>query len=428
MRRFHSIAIPILALGLHVQAGQLQDWVREVVQNNPAVGSQQFAADAAQEGAKSLRSLEPPQVGIEFFQAPVAGFPNPFYKQQEVDWSIQQMLPFPGKRNAMARPEELRSQMLLMEKRTRQQRLVRQFKTTYWELWAIEERLRLNAQRLQNLSEIADIAKRQFERGMASQTDVLKAHSELASLRVDSATLSRNRKSMQAMLVSLMGRPSTKALDSIQAPNLQPTPEIQDLESRIDTGRPDVAGMKIASKMSLAMADASRKDLLPDFMVRGMYKQMVGMDRDFWSIMVGVTVPIAPWSSSGPGSAAKQRELESRRDQMEAQAMKNMALAEANAARNDVESSLAAVHAADSILIPQADLVWQSANSAYRNGKGDFLMLLDSYRMSLMARDERIMNAMKALQSMASLEEALGIEALDASPSSTISTTQGGSK
>ena len=147
------------------------------------------------------------RLGVEFFQTPVAGFPNPFYQQQEVDWSVQQMIPFPGKRAAMARPESLRGDMMLAEKRARQNRLVRQFTSGYWELWGIEERLRLDAQRIRILSEIADIAQRQLESGMAAQTEALRARSELTSLRLDSANLSRSRLSMQAMLLALMGRP-----------------------------------------------------------------------------------------------------------------------------------------------------------------------------------------------------------------------------
>lgn len=390
------------------QASQLQDWLTVAVSNNPSLASSQLSVDAAREGAASRKAWEPPQIGVELFQTPVAGFPNPFYRQQEIDWSVQQMIPFPGKKAAMARPEHLRSSMMLAEKRTRRNRLVRQFTVGYWELWGIEERLRLATQRIQILSEIADIARRQLEAGMASQTAALRAKSELTSLRVDSANLSRNRRSMQSMLLALMARPEDRGLDSVESPRLPASPVEQNLTVMIDSSRPDVVGMRISSEMSQAMADAAELEKLPDFMIRGMYKQMVGMERDYWSLMIGVTVPVAPWSVSGTNATVKQRKLEARRDLMDALAMKNMALSEAQTAMNELVEALASVKAADSALIPQADQAWRSANSAYRNGNGDFLMLLDSYRMSLMVREERIMAVMKAMQSQASLDEALG--------------------
>lgn len=394
------------------QASQLQDWLTAVVRNNPSLASSQLSAEAAREGATSRKAWDPPQVGVELFQTPVAGFPNPFYQQQEIDWSVQQMIPFPGKRAAMSRPENLRSSMMLAEKRARQNRLVRQFTQTYWELWGIEERLRLDAQRIQILSEIGDIAQRQLESGMASQTEVLRARSELTSLRVDSANLSRNRGSMHSMLLSLMARPEDRGLDSVESPRLPASPVEQDLMTTIDSSRPDVAGMRISSQMSQAMADAANFEKLPDFMIRGMYKQMLGMDRDYWSLMVGMTVPVAPWAVSGTNATVRQRKVEARRDQMEAMAMRNMAVYEARTAANELAGALASVNAADSVLIPQADLAWRSAYSSYRNGNGDFLMVLDSYRMSLMVREERIMAVMKAMQSNASLDEALGRNAL----------------
>lgn len=404
--RIFALTLALLPLASH--ANQLQDWLNEAMSKNPSLTSSQLSADAAKEGATSKRAWDPPQVSVELFQTPVAGFPNPFYQQQEVDWSVQQMIPFPGKQAAMARPESLRGNMMLAEKRTRSNRLVRQFTATYWELWGIEERLRLDAQRIRILSEIADIAKRQLESGMAAQTEALRARSELTSLRLDSANISRSRKSMQAMLLALMARPEGQELDSIEPPLLPMIPTIQNFTAAIDSSRPDVAGMRVSSQMNQAMAEAAGLEKLPDFMVRGMYKQMVGMDRDYWSLMVGMTVPVAPWSLSGTNATVRQRKIEARRDQMEAVAMRNMAVAEARSAASELEIALASIKEMDSTLIPQADQAWQSAYSTYRNGKGDFLMLLDTYKMSLMVREERIMAVMKAMQSKASLDEALG--------------------
>lgn len=427
MKTIATIVIPLLAFGLPARAGQLEDWLGEVVRNNPAIASSQAASDAAREAAKSVRAFDPPQIGFELFQSPVEGFPNPFYKQQELDWSVQQMFPFPGKRRAMAKPEELRSQMLLQEKRTREQALVRQFKDGYWDLWSLEERLRLMTARIRNLSEIADIAQRRFDGGVGTRTEALKARSELVALRVDSSTLSRERGSMQSMLLSLMGRSGEQSLDSIEAPVLPELASLPVLGPGFDSGRPDVAGMMLSAKMGEAMADASRRELLPDFMVRGMYKQMLEMDMDYWSVMVGITVPFAPWSISGPAGEARRRELESRRDMMEVVSMRNMAIAEARKAMNELVSSLESVRASDSLLVPQAELLWRSAKSEYDNGEGGFLMLLDAYRMSLMAREKRIMDAMQAMQALASLEQALGTGApAPRNPSS--STTQGGSR
>lgn len=403
-------AITLVALWpLATQASQLQDWLSEALRKNPSLASSQLSADAAGEGAISKKAWDPPQVAVELFQTPVAGFPNPFYQQQEVDWSVQQMIPFPGKRAAMARPEGLRGTMMLAEKRARQNRLVRQFTAGYWELWSVEERLRLDVRRIQTLSEIADIAQRQLESGMATQTEALRAKSELTSLRLDSANLSRSRLSMQSMLLALMGRPDERGLDSVESPHLPTLPEERNLTATLDSSRPDIAGMRASSQMSLAMAEAANLEKMPDFMVRGMYKQMVGMDRDYWSLMVGMTVPVAPWSLSGMNATVRQRKIEARRDQMEAVAMRNMAVSEARSAANELGMALASIKAADSALIPQADQAWQSAYSTYRNGKGDFLMLLDSYKMSLMVREERIMSVMKAMQSQAALDEALGL-------------------
>lgn len=405
-----AVAIALLGLAIQAGAGQLEDWLHEAIQANPSLASAKLATEAAREGARSRQAWDPPQFGVEFFQSPAAGFPNPLYRQQELDWSVQQMIPFPGKRAAMARPEELRADMLEMERRRRTQQFARRFKDAYRELWSVEERLRLRGETIRNLSEFAEVAQVQFGGGMGSQAEVLRARGELAAARVDSTRLSRERASMQAMLLALMDRPFARTLDSVEAPLLPISQDTETREETLDSTRPDLGAMRISAEMNQAMAAAARRELAPDFMVRGMYKQMLEMDRDWWSLMVGVTVPIAPWSASGVRATVRQRELEARRDQLEARSMRNMAAAEARAARNDRDASLEAARVADSILIPQADLAWRSAASSYREGKGDLLMLLDAHRMALMARERRIMDAMKALRSQDALDEAVGID------------------
>ena len=70
----------------------------EAAKNNPKLKAADAKAQASEASAQAQKSLDPPQVAVEFYQAPIASFPNPFKNQMEYDYSLQQMIPFPGRR------------------------------------------------------------------------------------------------------------------------------------------------------------------------------------------------------------------------------------------------------------------------------------------------------------------------------------------
>jgi outer membrane protein TolC len=60
-------------------------------------------------------------------------------------------------------------------------------------------------------------------------------------------------------------------------------------------------------------------------------------------------------------------------------------------------------------VIPQAEQTLESALSAYRTGKQEFLMLIDIQRMLVMAKLDYHMAVMTLLDSQSRLERAIGL-------------------
>lgn len=60
-------------------------------------------------------------------------------------------------------------------------------------------------------------------------------------------------------------------------------------------------------------------------------------------------------------------------------------------------------------LIPQAEATLAATLASYQSGKTSFIMVLDSYRMLLMAKLEYSMNIMNTALSEAQLEQAVGL-------------------
>lgn len=397
------------ATNYRIVKSQLDRIIDDALKNNPSLKAASYKIDAAKASVSYSKSLDPPQVAIEFYQAPISSFPNPFKDQMEYDYSIQQMLPFPGKLGSMARTEQKRTEMLKADRQTRERDIVRNVKTLYFDLYLKYRQMEINHETRALVRSFVDIARKQYEVGMGKQSDILRAQTELSSLGIDSIVLVQQRKSMEGMLNALCNRPVTTEVGFI--PEIDPLLPDYDLNALLavaEKNRPELKSMQSGVEMQQAERSASGKEYLPDFMVRGMYKQMTSAP-DNWSLMVGATVPIAPWSFGKNSSATTRAGANIKSAQGELDNMKNMIAAEVNDALLKVESSKERLKLSKESSIPQAQQTLISAMAAYKTGKEEFLMLIDIQRMIAMAKLDYHMAVMNLLDSQSQLERAVGL-------------------
>jgi outer membrane protein TolC len=388
---------------------QLNGIIQEAINSNPSLKAAGNKIDAAKASERYARSLDPPQVAVEFYQAPVTGFPNPFRDQMEYDYSIQQMFPFPGKLGSMAKAEQRRTEMYSADRQTREQDIVRNVKTLYFDLYLKNRQSEINHETRALVREFVDIARKQYELGMGKQSDILRAQTELSSLERDSIVLVQQRKSMEGMLDALCNRPVTAEIGFI--PEIEPSLRAYDLGTLLalaEKNRPELKSMQYDVEMKQAERRASGKEFLPDFMVRGTYKQMTSLPDD-WSLMIGATVPIAPWSLGKNSSGNSRNDANIKTAQGDLDNMKNMIASEVNDALLKVKSSTERLTLSRESAIPQAQQTLVSAMASYRTGKEEFLMLIDIQRMLAMAKLDYHMAVMNLLDSQSQLERAVGM-------------------
>jgi outer membrane protein TolC len=387
---------------------QLNGLIDEAIRNNPSLKAAGNKIDAATASVHYTKSLDPPQVAVEFYQAPISSFPNPFKDQMEYDYSIQQMFPFPGKLGAAAKAEQKRTGMLMADRQTLEQEIVRTVKNVYFDLYLKCRQAEINHETRMLVSEFVDIARKQYELGMGKQSDILRAQTELSALGNDSIVLVQQRKSMEGTLNALCNRPVTTDIGFI--PEIDPAMpdfELSTLLAVAEKNRPELKSMVLGVEMQQAERLAAGKEYLPDFMVRGMYKQMMAANDD-WSLMIGATIPIAPWSLGKNSSGTTRADANIKTAQGELDNMKNTIAVEVNDALLKVESSMDRLRLSKESTIPQAQQTLISAMAGYKTGKEDFLMLIDIQRMIAMAKQEYHMAVMNLLDSQSQLERAVG--------------------
>ncbi|MBW8886425.1 MAG: TolC family protein [Fibrobacteres bacterium] len=411
---------PIPAAAIPMAAGPADDplpaLVSEAMRNNPSIQAAEYQVKALRSAPDHAWSWEAPQVGVEFFQTPVKSFPNPIKNQQEIDYSVQQAFPFPGKIATRIRAEDRRVDMGSAELEALKHQVARDVKTDYYELYLLDRRMEINSESQALMRRLIEIARRQYEVGMGRQADILKAQTELTSLRTDSIGLEQMRRATAGMLNALLNRETER-----------PFPVAADLKVAeigwtfgqiaviLEENHPKLRSMQASIRMREAEKSMAGKEYLPEFMVRGTYKDMLAMSSgegspgDFWSVMVSMNVPVAFWSLPRYRAGYAQGEANLAQAKREYANMRNMLFAKAQEALLKAESGAELARLAKSVLVPQAQQALESNQAAYQGGKGDFMTLLDAYRTRLMAKENAEMAIMQLSASQADLEEAVGL-------------------
>ncbi|MBN1980292.1 MAG: TolC family protein [Chitinivibrionales bacterium] len=406
---YSQLSNSVAATNQQIFDSLLQQLIDTALRDNPGLKATYHKIEASQASIAIQKGLEPPQFALEFFQAPISSFPNPLKEQMEIDYSLQQMIPFPGKLSAMAAVAQANTAMLKWEKETAEQELIKSVKEAFFELYLVYRKIEINKENLELIAGFIETATKQYELGMGKQSDILAGQTQLSSLLNINIVLEQNKQSMQAMINGLTSRQFDSPVPFI--PQISPaidTMSLSELLSLARKNRPELKAMEAAISMQQAEVNANRQERLPDFMVRGMYKQMLE-GSDSWSLMLGLSLPFAPWSQNRFYAATLSSEARVKQAQQEYANMHNMVQSQIQDAASKVRSNRQLLQASQYTSIPQARQTLQSAIAAYQTGSRDFLMLIDIQKMLLMAQLDYHMAVMNLLSSRAQLERAIGV-------------------
>ncbi len=393
---------------------KLDELIAEALQNNPQLRAARHQTSAAQTRVDQVTSWDAPQLGVEFFLTPIQSFPNPIKNGMETDYFLQQMFPFPGKLSSMGKAAEYNASMLDQGYKGLERKIIRELKSAYYEIYLVQRKIEINAENQDLMRRFVDIASKQYEVGMGKQPDILRAQTELSTLITDGLNLQKEKRVVESMINTILSRPANAPLGYV--PEIEaniPKWTFEQLRPLAVENRPEIQAMNFGIEMSKAELSASKREYFPDLMVRVMYKDMAMTKNDFWSTMLGITIPIAPWTSGKVVSKVDENELNVKKAEEEYSNMKNMTLFEVQDALVRVQTNQNIVLLYKNTVIPQAAQTLQSTTAAYQTGKTEFLMLIDAYRMLLMSRLDYYMAVMNYMASQAQLEQAVRLDIAD---------------
>ena len=274
----------------------------------------------------------------------------------------------------------------------------REVRSRYWELYHTDRALETMTRTLGVLRDLAAIASSMYAVGSVTQADVVRAQLAITRMQQEIADMELQRFAAASALNAVLGRPGETpvVLRSVSAREAHggevltietpPPPPLDSLVAAAQEGNPGLAAERSGIAAAQANESAVRRMIYPDLGLGFSYGQRPGSN-DMVSAMVSVTVPVF----------ARSRQLRMRD---EARAMRSVAEQGLEAMRVEVRSYLATARAEaetarrqvalyTGTLVPQAAAAYEASLAAYRVGRVDFLMVLDS-RMALLTYEHDV--------------------------------------
>lgn len=393
---------------------ELSDLLEEIQRNNPLLRVARLEAKAMTFQSEQVSVLPDPMVKITYQPYPLLTA----FGTQRSQWSVEQILPYPGKLKLRGVIADLNAEMRSFESDAFEKDILLEAKQAYYELYRIqqqEQHISAFHDRLQSFEETAAI---RYEVGLGVQQAISKTQLERNTLSRLQLRLSEQHQAAVKTLAYLLNRSTANLpLDSIR---VQPLPFV---ELNPDTflaialsERPEVDALHATAQRVDAEILLARKHFKPDFGLSVTYFDIgqshvpaTASGRDAIAVGVLLKVPL-------------------QRNRLRAQ------LEEAQVYRNEIDArkeSLVASFTAEVTglvqqlsevtnqillfregLIPQAETVLEATLNSYTTGDTDYLDLLDAERMLFTLNTDYEDTFTRYLQITALLERALGIRSL----------------
>jgi cobalt-zinc-cadmium efflux system outer membrane protein len=354
----------------------------EAMRNNAEIHAARDELEAAQQRTASAGALEDPML-----EAGVVSLPVPSYSFSREDMTMKmlglaQQLPFPGKRGLRIEVARKDAESVGYAYTETVNRVLRDLKLAYFELGLALRSTQLTERNKQVLEQFLAIAESRYAVGQGTQADVLKAQTQLSRVQNELIELDRERPMAEAELARALGRAGDIGGIAPETPPAQePGVSLESLRTTALAQRPQLLALQKLVERNEKAVELARKDYYPDFDVRFSYGQRDDMpdgeSRDpMVSLSVGFNLPVWRAAKLDP----RVREAIAMRDQA-----RDMYLAQTIEVGSMLRRQFAAAEQYQKSaqlyqrsLVPQARLAVEAALAAYRVGRVDFLMLLDS--------------------------------------------------
>ncbi len=354
--------------------------IEEALQNNPEISAAKMKWKVFKERIPQAYALEDPMFGFGIISLPT----NFSFRDEDMtmkEFSLSQKFPFPGKRPLMKEMAEKEAEAVSTEIEEKINRIIKEVKAAYYDLSHVYRATEVAQRNKKVLEDFAKIVETRYAVGEGIQQDVFKAHVEVSKMVDELIMLSQRKKTLEAKLKALLNRPPDNQVGEPEEVIFRKLPfTLEELQKMALEMNPTLKGMKKMIEAKEKAHALAKREYYPDFNFKFAYGQRDnGPDmkrRDMLTGMMEMNIPIFYKSKQGRKVAETKAEILATEAQY--RAMKNEILFMVTDMITMVQRVERQIDLYKTGIIPQANLQINSAMSAYRVNKADFMTLLDS--------------------------------------------------
>ena len=372
-------ALPAMAQPMAVAAGPasaqltLEEVVGAVLANHPAIAASREQVAAQRQRVEFARALPDPTLTVSYMgsAAPFRTMVNDPSSYRGL--TAMQMLPLGGKRElrrTMARSDVKASEA---DQLAVSRRLKSEAEAAFYDYFYYGHALEVTARNKVRLEQMVAASEARYRVGKAMQADVLRAQIEVSMLLQRQASLEQQREVAAAQLNLWMGRAMDAELPPAAEVARTPLPELASILEAAGTNDPALMKAQTMVERSALAITSAHKDYIPDLSAGYMFQQRTGM-ADMYGAQFSLNIPIFYKSKQREAEAAAKLEHSAAEKSRDARTvelayeLKQMHSMAANAGKM--------LDLYDKVILPQAELALESAESSYTAGGADFTALI----------------------------------------------------
>lgn len=387
---------------------KLFDLVREALEKNPELYAYQERWKAAKARVWKELSWDDTMIGADFEGIPRGR--SDADRANNIEWMISQKIPFPGKRFLAGRVASKEARMAKEDYRAKVREIISEVKKAYFEYFLREHEVLLHEETQRILERLSRSAESRYATGKTPYHEILRAHTEFATITNEIAKHYQQRDTALAKLNALLGRDARKPLSlAIAVPEREFSFTRDELMKLALKNKPELQAMRYGFEAAKTDVKRAWLDLMPDGQVRLEARQFHGEGRiREYDQFFGFEVPVL--SLLGRVGQIKEKRAEKRAAGGALENMRNMTLFEVQEALAEFESNDRTVRLYESNVIPQAESALESALSSYETGKAGFSDVMENQKAVTEFRHHYFEALVMREQSFAELERVVGMD------------------
>lgn len=355
---------------------RLQKYLREAALNNAGLKAAFEKWKSALEQVPQAQSLPDPKFNYGYFVQEVETRVGP--QRQRV--GIMQVFPWFGKIEARKDAASANAEAARKRYEGEKLKLFAEVKDAFYEYAYLGRAVEIARENLELIKHFEEVARTKYIAAAAGHPDVIRAQMELAKLEDQLKSLEEMRGPLVVRLNSILNRRSFEVLPWPRKEKFELAKvSRREIIEMLRVNNPELAALDFEVEAAKSRVELAKKKFYPDIGVGVDSIQTDGGD-DAVILMFSLNLPI--WRDSYK-AAEQQARADVRQMAQQKRQTENTIVARAERVLYDFEDSSRKVKLYRDILIPKAEELLGSSETAYKAGTIDFLSLTDAQRMLL---------------------------------------------